>query len=308
MSDPTTKLACEPEAAAIIRSTEEKAPVHTVRVGIDQVGLPRDIIAVKNGFELFDLKPFMDEYLVRPERRKGTAVLSTLDSFVNHVARFKDEDSVLFCDDNQSSPKLQAVLDYNRGGATGEPRFGEHRALYAFPLSDEWKAWRAMNAKPMSQTDFARFIEDRLADIDGSFALDAASSAADWAYRMGISYASPSRILELSRGLQLTVKNDVRNDTRLDSGEGVVHFATAHEDVSGRPLSVPSAFLLAIPVFKLGPLYPVPVRLRYRVVETKLAWHYEMARVDAVFENAIDGACTQASSGTGLPLLRGQPE
>jgi uncharacterized protein YfdQ (DUF2303 family) len=295
------------EASAIIRSVEEKAPVHVTPLGLDAHGEDQSVLVVKRGFDVFDMKPFLDEYLTAPERRKGTATFSSLQSFVHHATRFADEDSALFCDDNPKTPSLTSVLDYHRKGAKGSPQFTEHRGVYRFPLSDEWKAWNARNGVQMSQTDFARFIEDRLVDIADPAGASPEGSAVDWANRVGAKFASPSRILELSRGLHVHVKSQVRNEGRLESGEAQIMFASSHEDINGRPLDVPSAMLLAIPVFRLGPLYPVPVRLRYRVDGTIL-WHFELARVDAVFENAIDGACTEASSGTNLPLFRGSPE
>lgn len=292
---------------ALIRALAEKTPVHVADVGESADGVDRRVLIVKDGFSVFDMKPFVDEYLERPERRKGTATFTSLQSFVHHALRFQDDDSAIFCDDNPKTPSLTSVLDYNRKGAEGETRFGQHRGVYRFPLSDEWKAWTAKNGQPMSQTDFARFIEDRLVDIADPGGVSPEGSAWDWANRVGAKFASPSRILELSRGLQIHVKSQVRNEGRLESGEAQIMFASSHEDLNGRPLDIPSALLLAIPVFKLGPLYPVPVRLRYRV-DGAITWHYELARVDAVFENAIDGACSEASSGTGLPLFRGAPE
>ena len=54
------------------------------------------------------------------------------------------------------SPSLLAVYDYNHGGEKGDPRFGQHRASYSFPLSDEWQAWmRAGALEAMTQEAFA---------------------------------------------------------------------------------------------------------------------------------------------------------
>ncbi|MDE8453326.1 DUF2303 family protein, partial [Klebsiella pneumoniae] len=81
-----------------------------------------------------------DQYRTNPLRRAGTATMLSLDSLIDHVNRFKDADTVVFADDSRSAPSMTAVLDYHRAGASGDPRFGKHRSLYAFPLSDEWKA------------------------------------------------------------------------------------------------------------------------------------------------------------------------
>src|SRR4051812_4614409 len=117
------------------------------------------------GVKLHNLKPLLDEYLTNPERRKGTAQLGDLASFIAHVIRFKDEDSVLFADPTVTAPKLTAVLDYHRKGPTADPRFLQHRAIYPFPLSDEWKAWKAKDGQEISQQEFAEFLEDRISDV-----------------------------------------------------------------------------------------------------------------------------------------------
>jgi hypothetical protein len=58
------------------------------------VGVP--LACVPDGYTLQSLKPYLDEYRHRPERRTGTVKLA-LNSFVQYVDRYKnDETSVLF--------------------------------------------------------------------------------------------------------------------------------------------------------------------------------------------------------------------
>jgi uncharacterized protein YfdQ (DUF2303 family) len=267
------------------------------------------VLSVPDGRKIVSIKPFLDEYLTEPERRKGTAEFTDLASFIEHVKRFADSDSVVFANDDPDDSSLTAVLDYHRKGATGSPRFGEHRSTYSFPLSDEWKAWTQQGGKKMSQLEFAEFIENRLVDVSDAITPepDTKSTAHDWAKRMGVDFGSPSRILELSKGLSAKQTNIVRGAQDLASGETEIFFATSAEDPAGVPLKIPRGFLLPLPVFKGGDLYFVPARLRYRI-DGRVTWWFDLARTEAVFEDAFSEACKEVTSCTSCPVLRGTPE
>lgn len=264
------------------------------------------VLAVPKGYVVQSIKPLLDEYLEAPERRKGTARLGTLDSFKEHVLRFKDDDSALFADPKADGPSLTCVFDYHRQGPTGDPRFGTHRAVYAFPISDEWKAWLSQNGKPMAQSQFAAFLEDRIADVASP--ADPGELAREFAAKLFVSFAGPSRLIELSRGLSVRVDQTVRNAQNLQSGEAQVQFVATHTADDGKPLNVPGAFLLNVRVFRNGVPYEIPARLRYRVKEGAITWFYELYRADRIFDHAFEDACAQAEAVTELPLYVGTPE
>lgn len=292
------------DAEAIIELAKEAFPPRTLIVNAD--GRETEVLILPEGLEAHSIKPFLDEYLEAPERRKGTAIVQDLDSFIEHVERFKDDDSALFADPSPTAPTLTAVLDYHRAGGEGAPRFGEHRTRYVFPLSEEWRAWAGKNAQQMSQKDFAEFIEDRLADIaDPEGAGDSARSLAD---KLGGAYASPSRLRDLSRDFSMREGAVVKEARNLSTGEVQLSYVTQHQDETGAPLKVPNLFLLHVPVFQMGVAYEVAVRLRYRSREGRIVWFYELYRPDRIFRDAFDDACHQAKSDTGLPLFVGHPE
>ena len=311
--------AASSENAALVDALAGVVPIHDIDLGVDANGVARKMVAVKSGHALFDVKPLLDIYRTAPERREGTAKFTDLESFVSHVRRFADEDSVVFANDSQASPSLTCILDYHRRTADGAPRFGRHRSAYAFPLSEEWQAWVKSNKQGMEQAEFAHFIEDRLADVADPDELKPEGGAATWARKLGMQFAHPSKVLELSRGLEARVKQIVRGAHNPGNGDGEVSFATTVEDPNGQPLRVPGAFAIAIPIFKRGDLWPVPVRLRYRI-SGAITWFYELARVDQVFETAFAEALGVVCHGrglsgekghvlgTGLPILRGSPE
>lgn len=249
---------------------------------------------------------FADEYRVEPRLRVGTAKMYDLASLIAHVNRFKDCDSVIFADTDRNNPSITAVLDYHRVGATSKPRFGKHLSKYTFPVSDEWLAWTGVHGDEMGQQDFAEFIESHLVDvIDPS---SAGESAKQYAEKCGVTFGTPSRLLELSRGLSISVGEKVVQAYNLQSGEKQIQFSETHSDSAGAPLKVPGAFLIGIPVFRADARYQVCVRLRYRKREGSLTWAMDLWRHEEVFDAAIRQACQFVSDGTQLPLFVGTPE
>jgi hypothetical protein len=71
---------------------------------------------------------------------------------------------------------------------------------------------------------------------------------------------------------------------------------------------VPGLFLIAIPVFKDGVVYRLPVRLRYRLKEGTVFWSYDIYRDDKAFKDAYDEICVQIEEETGSHVFVGQPE
>lgn len=279
-------------------------------------GRKASVLVLPTGLTAHDVKKFADAYLTAPERRQGTAKLSTLESFIEHVKRFQDEGTALF--GTPTPPALLAVYDYHHANVTdeesgdvtpGAPRFGTHRASYEFPLSSEWTAWMALNAKPLSQADFAGFLEDRIIDVadpDSAF-----SNTKRFADVLGLkSFASSSKLMTLSRGLSVRVDERATEKIDIATGERTVHYQAEHNDEAGAPLEVPRAFIIQIPVFDGGVAYQLPVRLKYRLNGGRggIVWSYEIHDAKRALDDAFREACAQATEVTGSPLFMGSPE
>lgn len=276
------------------------------------------VAVLPEGKKLQSLKPLLDEYLPAPERRKGQAVHYSLDSLIDHVNRFKDKDSALFADPNYKmredgelakAPSITAVLDYHRQGAEGAPRFGGHTSFYEFPLSDEWKDWAAQDGKVFgTQEEFAEFIES---NIDNIYVYEQGSNEKvdEYIDLVGGKFASPTRLMELSRGLSITATASVKQKVNTNTGETTLQYVEEHDAGGGAEnVTIPNAFMIAIPVFLNGPVYSVIVRLRYRLRSGKVFWFYEMYRKDKVFDDAFHGACEDARTKTEIPLFVGKHE
>lgn len=264
------------------------------------------------GMEAVNLKPLMEQYRTAPERRKGTAVFTDLDSFIAHAIRFKDADSAVFADDDEAKPSFTSVIDYHRAGHDGDPRFGGHRGHYAPALSEPWKAWANVEGKALSVGQFSAFLQDRLADVidpptDGRS--DADAKLLDIVAMFGAGgFAGQSRLLELAKGLRVRDTQEAVSVNNIQTGEVEIAFKSTHSDMNGAPLVVPTAFLVGIPVFHRDAPYRMVIRMFYRMVDGKLVWTVKRYRPDIIFEHAFMEACARITAETTLPLMRGKPE
>ncbi|HEX7853817.1 MAG TPA: DUF2303 family protein [Sphingobium sp.] len=250
-----------------------------------------------------------NDYLRGPRLRSGTASFTKIEGLIDHVNRFKDLGSALFAVDDRKAPSITAVLDYHNAGAGSAPRFGKHRSLFQFPLSDEWTAWVEKDGQAMDMKDFAEFLEDRIIDVLPLLDEDGIpEDLQKFISLCGGTVATPEKLIELSRGLHVHENSAVTQAINLSTGEGQISFQSEHVDSAGNQLKVPGLFLLAIPVFKGGMLYRIAARLRYRKAPGGLVFFYELWRTDRTFDHAFNEACERVQVETGLPLLFGKPE
>lgn len=265
--------------------------------GVQVLSIPGDI-----GVEVQSIKAFVDEWRTAPERRKGTAKMLTLESLTAFVNRQKDGGSALFATLDGPAAGLTAVFDYHQ--IDGAPRFGGHRALYAFPQSPEWQAWKGRDGKAMEQDAWAAFIEERIAEL--SAPLD--QERTDYESLFQTKIAVPSDLITLSRGMQISVESKVRDFRVLQSGETEISFEEVHKDGSGAKLIVPGLFVIRIPLFVDGVPIRILARLRYRRVEGKILWFYQLYRADLVMREAMRNDAETVARDTALPLFEGSPE
>lgn len=261
---------------------------------------------VPRGKELKSVKQFVDEYRLSPERITGIAQLTTVESFIDHAKRFADANSAVFADvADRANAQLISVLNYHE--RDGVPRFGDHRGVYKFPLSDEWKAWTGGADKPMTQAQFAQFIEDRINDVRPPDT--AGDRVKEFAVNLHITLANQQRLMELSKGLTIRADIKVTQVVNLSSGEGQLMYAEAHGNADGSPLKVPGGFVIGIPVVRSGPIYEIPVRLRYRRGnDGAVVWWFTPHRIELAWDDATKEACDKVIEATNLPLFYGKPE
>jgi len=178
---------------------------HVEYLGQD-AGTP--VALVPEDFRVQSLKPLLDEYLPRPERRKGTVVLTELGSLAEYVNLYKAGETLVYVDDrNTLEPTITVVFDEHEPVSLAKsaeakeasplPGWREHRARYLFPLTNEWKAWVDVSERWLSQAELAAFLEDHVVDVVNP--ADPGESARKMAEDLGLTLAGANRLLELSR-------------------------------------------------------------------------------------------------------------
>jgi len=273
-------------------------------------GTPAEIpVALHRGEDpsVTSLKGFFDAYRNHPEQKTGIANMQTFEAFCDLVNRHKTPDTVIFCNADWQKPSFTAVIDYHEKASGGRADNLRHRIHYAFPLSEEWRAWVAKNGpkNAMSQEEFAWFLEDRIPDLSAPTDAEVIRFEKDFATTV----APPSQVVELSRGLQVYVGQKVKAFKTLQSGEAQIAFEEEHMDGAGKPIKVPGIFVLSIAPFFMGEKIRVPVRLRYRPAGDKgVVWFYDIYRPDLAITEHVRNTLADARQKTELPTFEGAPE
>ncbi len=287
-------------------ATQADFGIKIVSTPTDVPGLPKEVpvlIDPKTG-KAVSIKAIVDEWRLTPDRKRGTAKVLTLESFIGLVERHKTDHSVIFAGTDWNKPSLTAVIDYHEKASGGAADNGKHRVHYEFPLSDSWKAWTKINGQALSQVDFAEFIEDHIADLASPDTME----EEDWRHKFSFRVASPNELVTLSRGLQVNSDMRVKNVVNLQSGAAQINFEEEHKDANGNKLDVPGMFILSIPPFFQGDAARIPVRLRYRLASGKLFWICQLYRPDVYITEQVVRDMERAGSDTGLSYFQGSPE
>lgn len=314
MTDTTSGTVAD-RTGEIMAAAFAQAEQH-IRFTVEQITDPRDgtkapFAISHEGAHVIPASSWAD-YRVYPLHRSGTAALTQLPSFVALVNRFKFAHSAIFAVDDFARPALTAIFDYHPDNDQIGPNRAQarqHRASYSFPLSKEWQAWIGSNAKPMGMADFARFIEDNIVDISPDPVESFAEATKAFVAANRGTIATPSKLVEISRGLQVYEKAVIKEARNLSTGEAQFTFDSEHTDGDGKPLVLPTMFSITVPVFARSTvLFRLIARFRYRKTGEGLLFWYELWRPDLTFETAFNEALALVAAETGLPIYVGTPE
>lgn len=316
----------ENSAAVIIRDTAlksaelDKHTAEPLEIGKSQ------FLVTTNDQKLHDITDDQRKAaeILAPWRRKGIARLLTLDSLIAWANRHKGENSVLFADANENAPSLTCIANYHGAGAPaahGEKdataSHCDHRAVYDFPLSKEWKLWNKVSGQPMDSDTLANLIEDNVKDIiDPTPALLGSSKAeTEWEKRLlevaakfEARFGTVAQLLRMSREFTVNESSDLTAKVNRDTGEQEFQFKNEHKDEQGAKISIPTLFLITIPVFDSGAVYRLPVRFRYRKAGPSIKFTLTLHDPQKAFDDAFDEACKDAEDETELELFKGKPE
>lgn len=307
MADPQQTVPLDVHAIDLVRNLAEAGAAPVVKTisteGLGE-GLPDKVPVAfdRKEQEFVSIRNLIEEFRTAPGRRRGTANVDTLDSFIALVDRHKDPDSVLFGRTSWPEPKLTAVLDYDREGVPARNR--SHRVVYAFPLTDEFKVWVGQNGQPMRQDEFAAFLEEHAAEL----AAPMDGERSEYELLFNETMATPSEVLALSRHLEVHVNAKAKQGVRLQTGERQVEFSEEHVNSKGDAIVIPGVFMVSVPAFVDGEAVRIPARLRYRIKGGDIVWFYQLYRWEFFLREQVGHDLKEAAERTGLPAYEGAPE
>jgi len=148
---------------------------------------------------------------------------------------------VIFAD--RDSMTIKSYLDYHHALA---PRWLDHTATVAFKNSHQFARWKKVNGQPMTQEQFALFLDEVINDI-------AQPSGAD--------------VLSFAENLEATSTQVFKSAVKLASGETNYTFSDARDgDISTKIID---RFTIGIPIWQGADKVAIEARLFHRIVDNK---------------------------------------
>lgn len=244
-------------------------------------------VVVPSGYHTHDL----EHLLPTPARKRAHVDLLDRVSFSQYVLRHIGLSStVLYAnvDYAKSHCAIKAVLDDHTADG---PLWREHEANFVPALSHEWLTWTKADRTEFSQSKFAAFIEDNLADIA---TVDGMPTAA--------------QMLGMALQFEMTSDKKFKKKVDLQAGGVTLEFVDQADAETTTKMALFQRFTVGIPVFDGSTdAYPIEARLKYRQRDTGLVFWFELVRPDRVFRTAVTGEFDAISEAVGLPILRGRP-
>lgn len=210
--------------------------------------------------------------------------LSTTQSLIDYLARFKTATTVIFAD--APSGTICAMIDYHGPSLRleskvepsqaymlpGNAEHVAHRAKMTLRKSEAWATWTGANNKMMGQLDFARLIEENRADI-----------------------VSPdgAKLLEIVLAFNKTRTATFSKAVRTDSNNETFSFSEdiANTNAKKGEIDVPTFFTLRIPVFYGEDPIEIRAQLRWHLkddLSLGLALQRPKQAMDEAFETVVD--------------------
>ncbi|MBU9386597.1 DUF2303 family protein [Burkholderia multivorans] len=241
------------------------------------------IAIVPDGYRVEQL----EHLLGVPARHRGSAELLDAASFIAYVNKFKDAGGttrIYF----RTDPKPQFVAVLNDSTADA-PAWADFRATYNAPLSKEWVTWTGSDQKPMSQDEFALFIERNLPDVNVPPAAEMLEIATTLQAKKGVEFASGTRLV--NGQVQFVFKETIQ----------------ARAGEKGQ-FNVPEQIEIVIPVFEGSAVGDrLIAKFRYRIQDANLRMWYELDRPHKVLDAAVGDLRKEIEEGTGLVAFKGVP-
>jgi uncharacterized protein YfdQ (DUF2303 family) len=235
------------------------------------------------GAKIVDLDQYAPPLV--PRRKSGTIVVFSVHAFNNILFANKDAGTQrVYLDQNLAGPVITGVM--NDHGEEG-PGWRDFRCVIQFRETVQWKKWRAIDGKMLSQEDFAEFIEQNITDI----------------------FDPPgAQMLEIVTYLQATRSVDFKSALSLSNGQvQLQNIESVDAKVGAGQLAIPAEFTLALMPIQGADTFKIPARFRYRIVDGKLRLGLKLLRIEEVMDQIFDEAVKNIAVGEGVTMIAGTP-
>lgn len=236
----------------------------------------------------------LSHLLPAPTRKKGTATLHEVQSFIDVVKRNGSiGNAVIYIDADYANNKVQATAVFNDHGDEGkEAGWRDHRAVFSPRQTKEWTEWLSMNGRKLSQVDLANFFESNISDF-------------------AIAERKPTGAEVLTFVASLQETRTVRYGSAINLQNGTVQLEFTEEGDAGQKgkLELFKEFALGIAPFFGGAAYKINAFLRYRIDRNtaQIAFWYELQKPEKALEDACSEIIQQIKDQTGVVVVFGSP-
>lgn len=244
----------------------------------------------------------LEHLLPKPALKTAVIRMDDALSFSHYINHHKQPETGLYLELNNeaSSLTMKSIIDDHAAARDGQ-QWRKHQVNFAPKLSKEWRDWVAgSNKEAMSQSKFAAFIEDHVADIIVTEKKP---------------HPTASEMLQMALSFEHTANKAFKKKIDLGSGGVSLEFVDKADDATTQKMAIFERFTIGIPVFDhtdvaesteaKQSVYPIEARLRYRQQDTALVFWYELIRPDLVFRQAAQDVIQTVTQATGLVALRG---
>lgn len=228
-----------------------------------------------------------------PYRVKAEVVVHSAESFCEYFNRYARGDagptatqSVIFA--NVPDGEFVGILDYHRPkvDSTGEfPAWGGHRVTYKPAESVEWKRWKAIDKKQLSQIEFAQFLEDNLDEVVKPAGAD---------------------LLAMINTIAIDESITFRSAQRLQSGGVKFGYASDGTAKAGN-VEIPAEFWMTFPIFDGQKPSLMRARLRYRLTGGKFVLWLELVNPHKAVKEAMRLLLDEIEENTEVVAIVGKP-
>lgn len=231
---------------------------------------------VPQGFKLEDISRAVEKMQPTPRRKSGTVQLKDLDSLIGYcvdqnmaeainVERDGSAYGYIYADPD--SRKITAVFNDQRSSIPG---WRDFRAEFKAEYTPEFTKWVSKNGQQFTQTEFAEFIEDNMADITEPQA---------------------AALLEMATTIQAKTDINFSSAKRLQNGQVQLGYSEVIDAKAGAngAMEIPKEFSLGLRIFKNGDGYRLNARLKYRLYSGSIKFWFELDRYERAVELAFTG-------------------